>query len=382
MHFAGNVVASLPLIGLTVLLSVFPAVAAHPSPAGRGNSLDSHHPQALHDMRSQAQHVHRLGRRGTTRCPAKLSGNAGSSSGGNNSGTSASASASASSGANNRQPLSGNPTSTSGVASASSSHSSSSAKVVKVSTKSAKVSTKSASASRVSVSVASAVPSSSTVGVNGAGLFGLSTSQCGSSGATKSVTSTTGPNGAQEFLNCGLYDSNGWTPPMVTVDQVSSMSLDTALQDPNSPFQACKPYLSIFDKYAQQTGLPSILIASIAMQESSCIASTMGDNGGAYGLMQITQDKCSSGVSCTDPDYNIKTGATYFKSRLEANNNNILLALGEYNGWYTGLTVAKATAIKSQCCECQNNLNYFQQMLNGWMQNVDGSTLGNWVMGC
>lgn len=34
----------------------------------------------------------------------------------------------------------------------------------------------------------------------------------------------------------------------------------------------------------------------------------MGDNNGAYGLMQITQDKCTSGIDCSDPDYNVKTG--------------------------------------------------------------------------
>lgn len=163
---------------------------------------------------------------------------------------------------------------------------------------------------------------------------------------------------------------------------VLAVSLDEALEDPNSPFIPCKPYLSLFDKYAQQFNLPPILLASIAMQESSCIASATGDDGGAFGLMQITQDKCTTGIDCTDPDYNIKTGAAYFQSVLTQNNGNILLACGQYNGWYQGLTVAKATSIKSQCCECQNNLNYLQQMLNGWLQNIDGTTLGTYDMGC
>jgi hypothetical protein len=93
----------------------------------------------------------------------------------------------------------------------------------------------------------------------------------------------------------------------------------------------------------------------------------MGDNGGAYGLMQITQDKCGNAPNgdCKNPDYNIKTGTKYLKDRIDANNGNLLLGLGEYNGWYKDLTVAKATAIKGQCCECQNNINYHMQMLNG-----------------
>lgn len=163
---------------------------------------------------------------------------------------------------------------------------------------------------------------------------------------------------------------------------VTTVALDEALEDDQSVFQACKPYLSIFEKYAAQLDLPPILLASIAMQESSCEANQMGDDGGAYGLMQITQDKCTDGISCTDPDYNVKTGAAYFKSVLDQYNGNVLLAMGSYNGWYTGLTVPKATAVKSSCCECQNNLNYLQQMLNGWMQGQDGNALGDFDMGC
>jgi len=218
--------------------------------------------------------------------------------------------------------------------------------------------------------------------LSGAGLFSFVSSTCGKSGATEDITTMTGPNGAMDFLNCGLYSDGGWNPPDVHIDMVQAVSLDETIEDDNSPFSACKPYVYLFDKYGAELGLPPILLASIAMQESSCNAGAMGDNGGAYGLMQITEDKCTSGINCSDPDYNIKTGAYYFKSRLDANNGNILLALGEYNGWYSGLTVSKATAIKDTCCQCQNNLNYHQQMLNGWFQGRDGSSLGDWVMGC
>lgn len=152
-----------------------------------------------------------------------------------------------------------------------------------------------------------------------------------------------------------------------------------------------------FDKYAQEYDLPAILIASIAMQESTCnkdgewqsltedshlphanlvlmltpSITASGDNGGAHGLMQITSDKCTSGISCSDPDYNVKTGAKYLKDQLDTYNGNVLLAMGAYNGWYKGLTVAKATAIKDSCCECQNNINYHMQMLNGESLSID-----------
>lgn len=107
------------------------------------------------------------------------------------------------------------------------------------------------------------------------------------------------------------------------------------------------------------------MIASIAMQESTCNKDASGDNGGAHGLMQITSDKCTSGISCSDPDYNVKTGTKYLRDRLDANNGNILMAMGEYNGWQKGLTIGSATAIKDTCCQCQNNINYHMQMLNG-----------------
>lgn len=37
--------------------------------------------------------------------------------------------------------------------------------------------------------------------------------------------------------------------------------------------------------------VPAILLASFAMQESSCIPSTVG-GAGEQGLMQLTSDKC------------------------------------------------------------------------------------------
>ena len=47
--------------------------------------------------------------------------------------------------------------------------------------------------------------------------------------------------------------------------------------------------------------------------------------------MQITKDKCAAGVDCKDPDYNVRTGAQYLKDRLDQNNGNLLVALGQYN---------------------------------------------------
>lgn len=50
----------------------------------------------------------------------------------------------------------------------------------------------------------------------------------------------------------------------------------------------------------------------------------------------------------------------------------------EYNGWFAGLSYSTATAAASTgCCECQQNLDYMHQMLNGWLQGKTGYELGS-----
>lgn len=41
---------------------------------------------------------------------------------------------------------------------------------------------------------------------------------------------------------------------MVTVNDIVTIDLDQALQDGNSPFKACKPYIGLIKKYANQQG--------------------------------------------------------------------------------------------------------------------------------
>lgn len=121
----------------------------------------------------------------------------------------------------------------------------------------------------------------------------------------------------------------------------------------NSIYKTCSQYVDLFEKYGQSTGLGSLMIASIAMQESSCNPNSSGDNGGAYGLMQITKDKCGGAPNgnCADPEYNIKTGAQYLADQLKQFDGSLLLAIGQYNGWTKGLTYNQAVAKRS--CKCK-----------------------------
>lgn len=56
------------------------------------------------------------------------------------------------------------------------------------------------------------------------------------------------PNGSEDWLNCGL-DGAGWTPPMVTVDELIAAELTT-----DGVFSPCADYIDLFNQYADQYG--------------------------------------------------------------------------------------------------------------------------------
>ncbi|KAK4057881.1 hypothetical protein OIO90_001100 [Microbotryomycetes sp. JL221] len=212
----------------------------------------------------------------------------------------------------------------------------------------------------------------------GKGLIGYSDSRCGASGATSDSTDSTGPNGSESFLNCGMSKSSPdgeWSPPYLSLDQLSFKSLDEAISMDNSAFSPCAPLVSKFDQIGSETGLPPILLASIAMQESTCNPDITG-GGGEVGLMQITPDKCGGTSNCHDVDFNLRTGAQYLKKTLDDNGGDFLKSMGMYNGWYVGLSYNKATAIRGSCWSCQQNMDYLHQMVNGWFQGIEGYKMG------
>ncbi|KAF8332080.1 lysozyme-like domain-containing protein [Cantharellus anzutake] len=203
----------------------------------------------------------------------------------------------------------------------------------------------------------------------GAGVINVAAGPCGKPNGSKQTTSTNGPNGQESWLNCGI-DASGWTPPSATPSDLIYVPLAQALQDDQSPFKACKDFLPYFSQYGNQYGIPDILLAAIALQESSCNPFA---NAGTIGLMQITTDKCDAN--------NIRIGTKYLADTLAKNNNNIILTVGAYNGWYPGMTISDATqAAKQGHCAWQQNLDYLQQLFNGWLQNKDayGLNLGSY----
>jgi hypothetical protein len=120
------------------------------------------------------------------------------------------------------------------------------------------------------------------------------------------TTSESGPNGNIDWMNCGIH-AGGWNPPNLNLGNVRYKSLGEALAMPNSPYQACREYIHLFERYGAETGIPPIMIAAFALQESSCRPYITG-GGGEQGLMQITRDKCGGapGGDCKNPVSRIK----------------------------------------------------------------------------
>lgn len=206
----------------------------------------------------------------------------------------------------------------------------------------------------------------------GPGLMRVVSQQCGQSRATAETSKTCGPNGDIEWLNCGVT-GGGWNPPNVGVNDLVVKDLRSVLGQPNNIFKNCAPYVDLFEEFSSQYNVPTILVASIAMQESSCNPNTVG-GAGEQGLMQITRDKCQGrdDAGCREPRFNIQQGVSYFSKTLAECGGNVLETIGRYNGWSPKMTYGSATAAAhTSCCRCQNNLDYVHQTLNAWAQGID-----------
>ncbi|KAI0256164.1 lysozyme-like domain-containing protein [Lactifluus subvellereus] len=199
--------------------------------------------------------------------------------------------------------------------------------------------------------------------------------KCSPIGATAKVTKLSGPNGHIDWINCGIT-AHGWTPPRVEIGQLITVPLDSVR---HTTFSHCSDeIIASFKKYGAEFGIPSIMLASFAMQESSCNPSTVG-GAGEQGLMQITRDKCKGAPNgdCKNIDFNIRVGAKYISTVLASNNGDVFSTIGEYNGWTHGMTYDDATrAAHTSCCTCQNNLDYIHQFVNGWLQGMNAYDAG------
>lgn len=114
------------------------------------------------------------------------------------------------------------------------------------------------------------------------GVLAVTDQTCGWSGADDDH-----PNGAQDWLNCGI-DNGGWSPPHVSIDQLIAAELDST-----GVFSPCAAYIDKFKQYGAEFNVYPIMLASFAMQESTCNPGVTG-GGGEAGLMQIAPPNCES----------------------------------------------------------------------------------------
>jgi len=183
------------------------------------------------------------------------------------------------------------------------------------------------------------------------------------------------PNGAEAWLDCGVTSNTGWTPPVVTIDQLIVAELDNS-----SVFSGCTDYIDMMKQVGQEYKIPAIFLASFAMQESSCNPGATGPNG-EQGLMQVTPANCPSNEDCYDPMTNLRVGTNLLQSYIQSSGGNIIQAIGQQNGWSPGMTLQDVE--NSPVCTQRQNLDYLTQMLNSWMQNkAAGPGTYSYLMDC
>ncbi|KAJ5377970.1 uncharacterized protein N7496_005379 [Penicillium cataractarum] len=200
-------------------------------------------------------------------------------------------------------------------------------------------------------------------------------------GATDDVTPSTGPNGSEDWLNTGIT-GDGWTPPFLALSDVLHITLDQFYSGIGSP---CAQYDTYFQNASTKYTIDPVILAVIAMQESSCNANA---GGPTPGLMQVSCDNYPNG-QCTDSiQDNVDAGTNYFKSQLDAAGGNAIQAFGAYNGWFTagsglnggkGLTEGSPCSAEGRANGVPQNLDYLHQVLNGWLMGLDVYGGDNWI---
>ena len=186
---------------------------------------------------------------------------------------------------------------------------------------------------------------------------------------------------SEDWLNSGIK-GNGWTAPYLNFSTVLHVDRPTFYGHVGAP---CKEYDQFFQVGGDGHGIDPVILAFIAMQESSCNA----DAGGPTpGLMQVSCENYPNGV-CTDSiQDNVNAGANYLRGRLDAANNNAIKAIGSYNGWFTagqglngnrGLTEGYPCSAEGKSNGEPQNLNYLMQTLNGWFLGLDVYGDQNWI---
>ncbi|KAJ5376080.1 hypothetical protein N7509_012966 [Penicillium cosmopolitanum] len=178
-------------------------------------------------------------------------------------------------------------------------------------------------------------------------------------GATDEVTSNTGPNGSEDWLNTGITDG-GWKPPFLALEDIYHISLDTFYGGIGS---SCKQYDQYFQSAGSKYNVDPVILAV------SCANYPNGE--------------------CTDSiQDNVDAGTNYLQDQIKSNGGNAIQAFGAYNGWFVagnglndnkGLTEDYPCSSEGQSNGVPQNLDYLHQVLNGWLLGLDVYGDDNWI---
>jgi hypothetical protein len=106
--------------------------------------------------------------------------------------------------------------------------------------------------------------------------------------------------------------------------------------------------------------------------------------------MQVACENYPDGQCTNDVGKNVEAGATFIRKQLDATNNSAIATFGNYNGWFTaadanglnggmGLTESYACSAQSRQNGGPQNLDYLQQVLNGWILGLDPQGADLWI---
>jgi len=202
-----------------------------------------------------------------------------------------------------------------------------------------------------------------------------------SMGATARVRPGSGPNGAESWFNRGM-DGDGWNPPFLSFDKLIHVDRDTFYSDVGS---ACEEFDQYFSDSGAQYNIDPVILAIIAMQESSCNPYA---GGPTPGLMQVACENYPDG-QCTDSlADNVDAGTHYLRLMLDQSDNNAIVAFAQYNGWFQagtelnggkGLTDDYPCSDEGQSNGQPQNLDYVQEILNGWLTGLNPYGDDYWI---
>ena len=163
-------------------------------------------------------------------------------------------------------------------------------------------------------------------------------------------------------------DHNRYT---VTANVTCSMYRPSTKDDPNDAMANNPEIAGLVKRIAREEGVDETVFMGLVYQESR-LNPCVGSSAGAYGLTQLMPGTAADlGVDRSNIEQNLRGGARYFKTQLNAQNGNVAMALAAYNAGpgnvqkYGGIPPFKETQ------------QYVNNITNRWVPALGGGDLAS-----